>query len=84
MLPSRRLREQNVSSAHVLAGSRAYSARPALARRTRQSPAALSLSHGATRHYTQAVFNSQKDEDGNEMKLDITPRAAKVRLTFPM
>ncbi|KAG8166218.1 hypothetical protein KVR01_004770 [Diaporthe batatas] len=33
-----------------------------------------------TRSYTQAVYNPQQDEDGNDMTLEITPRAAK-RLT---
>ncbi|KAK7703953.1 [4Fe-4S] proteins maturation [Diaporthe eres] len=38
------------------------------------------FAHTARRRYTQAVYNPQQDEDGNDMTLDITPRAAK-RLT---
>lgn len=34
----------------------------------------------STRQYTQTAYNPQKDDDGNEMKLEITPRAAKVSL----
>lgn len=34
------------------------------------------------RRFTQVVFNPQKDDDGNEMKLEITPRAAKVSPTL--
>lgn len=41
------------------------------------------------RRYTQAAYNAQQDDDGIEMKLEITPRAAKVRpsprsQTFPI
>jgi hypothetical protein len=37
------------------------------------------FAHTARRGYTQAVYNPQQDEDGNDMTLEITPRAAKVR-----
>lgn len=40
----------------------------------------MSYSYNTARRYTQAVYNPQTDEDGNEMKLEITPRAAKVCL----
>lgn len=38
-----------------------------------------SFAYTSRRSYTQAVYNPQQDEDGNDMNLDITPRAAKVR-----
>jgi len=36
------------------------------------------FSSSSFRCATHTIFNPQKDEDGNEMKLEITPRAAKV------
>ncbi len=36
------------------------------------------FSNTASRPATHAILNPQQDEDGNEMKLEITPRAAKV------
>ncbi|KAI3397002.1 hypothetical protein diail_11329 [Diaporthe ilicicola] len=39
-----------------------------------------SFAYTSRRRYTQAVYNPQQDEDGNDMNLEITPRAAK-RLT---
>lgn len=45
----------------------------------RRPPASAIAPYTSTRRYTQAVYNPQKDEDGNVMKLEITPRAAKVR-----
>lgn len=36
----------------------------------------------APRKATHTLFNPQNDEDGNEMVLEITERAAKVRLLF--
>lgn len=38
-----------------------------------------SFAYATRRGYTQAVYNPQQDEDGNDMTLEITPRAAKVR-----
>ncbi|PSR83761.1 hypothetical protein BD289DRAFT_483137 [Coniella lustricola] len=35
------------------------------------------LSFASARRYTQTAYNPIKDDDGNEMKLEITPRAAK-------
>lgn len=46
------------------------------------SPSAIipkPFAHTTRRGYTQAVYNPQQDEDGNDMTLEITPRAAKVR-----
>lgn len=47
-----------------------------------ENPAIISkpFAHTSRRAYTQAVYNPQQDEDGNDMTLEITPRAAKVRL----
>lgn len=39
--------------------------------------------HTSRRVYTQAVYNPQQDEDGNDMTMEITPRAAKVRSPLP-
>lgn len=36
----------------------------------------------STRRYTQTAYNPQKDDDGIDMKLEITPRAAKVSLSL--
>lgn len=41
------------------------------------------LPYTPARRYTQAVYNPQKDDEGIEMKLEITPRAAKVSLHPP-
>ncbi|KUI65375.1 Iron-sulfur assembly protein 2 [Cytospora mali] len=46
------------------------SARPA-------PPPPTTVPYMSSRSYTQAVYNPQNDEDGNEMKMEITPRAAK-------
>lgn len=35
----------------------------------------------ATRQQTRSILNNPKDDDGNDMMLEITPRAAKVRLS---
>lgn len=46
------------------------------------TPRAVFTPYTPARKYTQAVYNPQKDDDGNEMKLEITPRAAKVSPSF--
>lgn len=46
-----------------------------------ENPATISkpFAQASRRAYTQAVYNPQQDADGNDMTLEITPRAAKVR-----
>ena len=39
----------------------------------------LPFSTTAARRKTRAIYNPQRDEEGNEMVLEITPRAANVR-----
>ena len=36
------------------------------------------FSNTTSRRATHAILNPQQDEDGNDMMLEITPRAAKV------
>ena len=48
-----------------------------------QSPNARLFTTSAARKATHTLFNPQKDEDGNEMILEVTERAAKVRLLYP-
>jgi hypothetical protein len=52
---------------------------------TTRQPAQPSRLFGTTsqRNQTVALYNPRKDEDGNEMGLEITPRAANVRLLSP-
>lgn len=42
------------------------------------APAVRAFSTSAARQQTRAILNPQQDEDGNEMMLEITERAAKV------
>ncbi|RYO96326.1 hypothetical protein DL765_011621 [Monosporascus sp. GIB2] len=44
--------------------------------------AAAAFSSTAARRKTRAIHNAQRDEDGNEMVLEITPRAADVSSFF--
>ncbi|RYO82185.1 hypothetical protein DL766_004580 [Monosporascus sp. MC13-8B] len=44
--------------------------------------AAAAFSSTAARRKTRAIHNAQRDEDGNEMVLEITPRAADVSNSF--
>ena len=48
--------------------------------RQQQQQQPRSFSSTARRGMTKTLLNPQKDEDGNEMRLEITSRAAKVRL----
>ncbi|KAH6625079.1 hypothetical protein B0J18DRAFT_430193 [Chaetomium sp. MPI-SDFR-AT-0129] len=50
---------------------------PTITPLTTTVPSTRSFTNSVRRHATQALFNPQKDEDGNEMVLEITERAAK-------
>lgn len=80
-LSSSALQTARSMRAAAAAGSRMFpAARPGLSRRSprHSSLSGAAFSYSTSRRYTQAVYNPQRDEDGNEMKLEITPRAAKV------
>ncbi|POR36709.1 Iron-sulfur cluster assembly 2, mitochondrial [Tolypocladium paradoxum] len=53
------------------------STKPALLRHSLQCPRKRPFSASAIRSGTTCVLNPQRDEDGNDMMLEITPRAAK-------
>ncbi|PNY19961.1 Iron-sulfur cluster assembly 2, mitochondrial [Tolypocladium capitatum] len=53
------------------------STKPTLLRHSIQCPQKRPFSASAIRSGTTCILNPQKDEDGNDMMLEITPRAAK-------
>ncbi|KPM39638.1 hypothetical protein AK830_g6930 [Neonectria ditissima] len=81
-VPSSAIRSPRISSA----SSRAYThAQNVNLARPREFAVPITsrrhFSSSSARQQTRNILNAQKDEDGNEMMLEITPRAAKKRLS---
>jgi hypothetical protein len=45
-----------------------------------QNPPRRAFTTSPVRRHTSAVFNPRKDDDGNDMTVEITPRASNVRI----